>query len=191
MRSVAIVGKAATAAHAPYGDPEWDIWGLAWVGYPRVSLLFDIHHPDFKKAVPYNRHYNSQHNPDGLYLAKVNALGVPIMCHPEALPKFKKGEPYPYDEVRAILPRWYLDCSIAFMIGYAMLKGYERIGFWGCHFLSKEEYSVQLPSVTWMIGLAEGRGIEIVNSPGSPMLASGYTAGQYGVTQDFRFWKGV
>lgn len=192
MWKVAIVGKAATATHAPHDDEEWDIWGLPWVIYPRADLLFDIHSPDFKKAIPYNRHFNSHHNPDGLYLARVNSHKIPVMCHPAAVGTFfKHGIAFPYASVKALLPRVYLDCSIAWMIGYAMLIGVKHLGFWGCHFMRKEEYAVQLPSVTWMIGLAEGRGMIVENCAGSPMLMSGYNAGEYGISPEFRFWKGV
>jgi len=191
MKKVAIVGKAATATLAPYDDPEWDIWGLAWKNYPRVDLQFDVHHPDFKKAAEFKRHFNSHHNPDGLYLAKVNGEKVPIMCHPSAMGSFERGRPFPFEEVKAILPRVYLDCSISWMIGYAMLIGVEHIGLWGCHFMRKEEYAVQLPSVAYMIGLAEGRGVKVDVCAGAPMLMSGYVAGAYGISPEFRFWKGV
>jgi hypothetical protein len=192
MKKVAVVGKAATATFAPWDNPvEWEIWGLPWATYPRADLWFDVHHPDFKKAPDKRRDFNSHHNPDGLYIQKVNGHKAPVMCHPEALKYFKNGRPFPYAEIKAILPRVYLDCSISWMLGYAMLTGVKHVGIWGCHFMAKEEHAVQLPSVTYMIGLAEGRGMTVENCAGSPMLMSGYTAGEYGISPEFRFWKGV
>jgi len=186
LKSVAIVGGAeATAQFAPFSDKEWDIWGLAWhtAALQRTDLLFDIHDPDFKSEAPYRLHYNSHENQK--YIAKVDASGVPIMCDPYA--KFKNGIPYPLDEVRAFLPkRDYLECTISYMVAYAIFKGYERIGLWGCHFTGKDEYQYQLPSLTWLLGYAEAIGIEIVIGPGGPLLASDCDAGRYGVTHDMR-----
>jgi hypothetical protein len=193
MRKIAIVGKAATSEFAPWEDDELDIWSLPWAtASPRAKLLFDVHHPDFKKSAEKRRDFNSHHNPDGVYVERTNSHKIPVLCHPLAVgTTFKNGVPFPYAEIKALLPRVYLDCSVSWMIGYAMLIGVKHLGFWGCHFMAKEEYRVQLPSVTWMIGLAEGRGMTVENCAGSPMLMSGYTAGEYGITPEFRFWKGV
>jgi precorrin-6B methylase 2 len=187
-KSVAIVGGAeATAVFAPFNDPAWDIWGLAWhtSALKRTSLLFDIHDPGFKAEAPYRLHYNSHKNQK--YIDKVNASGVPIMCDPKALASFTNGIPYPLDEVRAVFPqRDFLECTISYMLAYAIWKGYERIGLWGCHFTGKDEYLYQLPSVTWLLGFAEANEIEVVIGPGGPLLASGYNAGRYGVDHGTR-----
>lgn len=191
-KSAAIVGRAATASLAPYDDPEWDIFGLAWVEYPRATLLFDIHDPGFKAEAPFDRHYNSHKNPE--YFETLEQWGVPVVCDPKAAGdgplKFKNGIAFPHEEVAAILPRHYFDCTISYMVAYALLKGYERMGFWGCHFVTGEERRLQLPSVAWLIGLAEGRGVEVEIGPGQPMFMSAYEAGRYGVDQRKR-WNGV
>ena len=187
-KSVAIVGKAATAALAPYDDPAWDIWGLAWVKYPRQTLLFDIHSPSFKAEPPFTEHFNSHKNPS--YFERVNGENVPVMCDPEAIGdglRFAHGVPYPMDEVAADLPRIYLDCTVSYMLALAILQKVDRIALWGCHFAVREEFRIQLPSVTWLCGLAEGRGIELTIGPGAPLLTSGYEAGRYGVNQNARF----
>ena len=183
MKSVAIVGGAeATAVFAPFGDSEWEIWGLAWhtASLQRTTLLFDIHDPGFKAEAPYRLHYNSHRNQK--YLDKVNASGVPIMCDAKALASFTNGIPYPLAEVRAALPkRDFLECTISYMVALAILQGAKRIALWGCHFTGKDEYQYQLPSVTWLLGYAEAIGIEVTIGPGGPLLASGYNAGRYGV----------
>jgi predicted RNA methylase len=188
MKSVAIVGGAeATAQFAPFNDPDWEIWGLAWhtASLERIDLLFDIHDPGFKAEAPYRLHYNSHKNKT--YIDKVNASGIPIMCDPKALESFKNGVPYPLGAVRAGMPkRDFLECTVSYMVAYAIFKGYKRIGLWGCHFTGKDEYLFQLPSLTWLLGYAEARGIEIVVGPGGPLLASGYNAGRYGVDHDTR-----
>lgn len=188
MKSVAIVGGAeATAQFAPFKDPDWDIWGLAWhtAALERINLLFDIHDPAFKAEAPYRLHYNSHRNQR--YIDKVNASGIPIMCDPKALASFRNGTAYPLDEIRASFPkRDFLECTISYMIAYAIYKGVKRIGLWGCHFTGKEEYQYQLPSTTWLLGYAEAKGVEIVMGPGGPLLASGYNQGRYGIDHETR-----
>jgi hypothetical protein len=187
-KSVAIVGGGeATAQFAPFDDPEWEIWGLAWhtAALKRYNLLFDIHHPSFKNDHPYRLHYNSHKNQK--YLDKVNASSVPVICAPEALGTFKNGIAFPLKEVQASFPkRDFLECTISYMLAYAILNGYERIGLWGCHFTGKEEYQCQLPSATWLLGYAEAKGIEIVIGPGGPLLVSACDAGRYGINHDMR-----
>lgn len=159
---------------------------------PRESLLWDIHDPDFKSEPPLSKHYNSHTNPE--YFADVNGRDVPIVCDEKAIGdgplKFKNGIAFPHADVRAILPRPYLDCTISYMVAYALLHGVKRMGFWGCHFAAGEERRLQFPSVAWLIGLAEGRGIEVEVAPGQPMFASAYVAGRYGISQEKR-WTGV
>jgi hypothetical protein len=192
-KKVAIVGKAATAAFAPYDDPEWDIWGLAWVKYPRLDLMFDVHHRDFKAAAHLRTHFNSHHNPE--YFPAVNdgekRAGIPVMCMAENIgpTRFKLGIPYPLEEIKAFLPRAYLECTMSYMLALAIMREYEQIGLWGCHFRSREEFLWQVPSVAWLIGVAEGRGITVDLVPGQPLLTSAYVEGRYGVTPEVR-WDG-
>lgn len=188
-KSAAIVGQASTAALAPYQDRSWDIWGFAWCtpDYPRVDLLFDIHHPQFKSDHKFEKHYNSQHfYPE--YPRWVSRQGIPVICDTDAVASFAPvGQAYPLAEVRALFPdRDVLECTVSYMVAYAILKGYRRIGFWGCHFVGSAEYLYQLPSVTYLMGYAEARGIEVVVAPAGPLMVSGYNAGRYGVNRDVR-----
>lgn len=178
----AIVGQGATVAHAPFDDPDWEIWGMAWIVHPRDTLLFDIHHPNFKDVEGKRQHIN-RHTPE--YIAHVDGTGLPIICHPEA--KFKNGIHFPYAEVQAMFPnRDVLESTVSYMMAYAMLKGYERIGLWGCHFIGDMEYLYQLPSVTYLMGVADALGIDVYSAVGGPLMVSGYTAGMYGIDQGKR-----
>jgi precorrin-6B methylase 2 len=188
LLSVAIVGGAeSTAFFAPFDDPNWQIWGLAWhtTGLKRLSLLFDIHDPGFKAEAPYRYHFNSHRNQK--YIDKINTSGIPIVCDERALGTFQNGFPYPLEEITASMPkRDFLECTISYMVAYALHKGAKRIGLWGCHFTGKDEYQYQLPSLTWLLGYAEAKGVEIIIGPGGPLLVSGYNAGRYGVDHDTR-----
>lgn len=185
-RSAAIVGQASTASLAPFDDPSWEIWTLGWVfTLPRVDLRFDIHHPEFKADETYKGHINSMvWEPQYPKWIKDNRL--PIICDQAAIERFG-GTAYPVDEVNALFPRRdVLECSVSYMIAYAILQGYERIGLWGCHFIGSVEYLYQLPSVTYLLGYADAKGIEVVIAEAGPLMVSGYNAGRYGIDHNVR-----
>jgi hypothetical protein len=189
---VAIIGRAPTATQAPYDDADWEKWGLAWGRYPgHVDLLFDIHARGFKDGLEYPGP-NYQRDQD--YFDRVDATGRPVMCGEHAIGDgpltFRNGIPYPLEAVSADLPVAYLECTISYMLGLAIHRGVDRIGLWGCNFRTRPEFMWQLPSVTWLIGLAQGRGIEVDIAPGSTLMTSGYVEGRYGITREER-WTGV
>lgn len=185
-RSVAILGQASTAALAPFDDPAWEIWALGWVfGLPRADLRFDIHHPDFKEDEKYKGHINSMRW-EPKYPKWVKDHKLPMICATEATELFG-GTPYPLDEVRALFPgRDVLECTISYMLAYAIWQKREHIGIWGCHFCGCVEYLYQLPSVTYLIGYADAKGIKVDICPGGPLMASGYNEGRYGINHDVR-----
>lgn len=187
MRKIAIVAKAATAALAPFDDESWDIWGLAWVAYPRATRLFDIHSKDFKKDTPTD--YNSQRNKEYIENCRKRHGNAPVFSLPGS--EFHNRADYPLDEVFEILPRVYLECTVSYMLALVALehKKYgdiERVGLWGCHFTGRHEYQWQRPSVTWLVGLLEGMGVKVDICPGSPLLLSCYTQGRYGIDRGIR-----
>ena len=75
-------------------------------------------------------------------------------------------------------------------LGQTVMKGNARkvrrlgkgdvIGLYGVHMMGRSEFTWQRACVTWLIGLAEGRGVEVYIPPGSPLFMSGYEAGRYG-----------
>jgi hypothetical protein len=179
---VGIVAKAATAALAPYDDPSWNLWGLAWVGYPRINRLFDIHDVDFKIDTPTD--FNSQRNAEYVERVEERHPDAPVWSLPGA--PFLNRVDYPLKAVVADLGRAYFECTVAYMIALAIHEKAERIGLWGCHFTGRTEFQWQRPSVTWLIGLAEGRGIPVEVCPGTPLMVSCYTQGRYGITPELR-----
>jgi hypothetical protein len=58
------------------------------------------------------------------------------------------------------------------MLGIAGLEGFKKIYLCGIDMCTKLEYQLQKASVTYLCGLLEGRGIEIITSIDSPLLES-------------------
>lgn len=175
------MAKAATAAFAPWADPEWEIWGLPWVTYPgRVDRYFEIHSRQVFDAA--TGAYGKEE-----WIYNTNAMDTPVYCHRSRLLEFAHAVEYPLAEVRKTLPFTYLENSVAYQIALAIHERRPAIGLYGVHMTGGAEYVWERPSVTYLVGLAQGRGIEVIVAPGSPLFMSRSVAGVYGDSPELRF----
>lgn len=175
MRKVAIVGKAGTSGFAPWRDEEWEIWGMPWISCPRVTRLFDIHTQAFWDQ---NKRMTEE-SWIGAYREMYS--DIPVYCDASRMKAFVKPVEYPSAEIFASLPFAYLENTIAYELALAIYEGVDEIGLWGVHMMGTHEYAAERPSVTYLIGLAQGRGIKVSLSPGSPLFMSCHEAGRYGL----------
>lgn len=84
---------------------------------------------------------------------------------------------YPKDKVLAALPASFLTSSIAWMMALAIYLHPDEIGLYGVNAAGPDEYSQQHPSICWLIGLAQGRGIRVTIPPESDVLKAGFLYG--------------
>lgn len=88
--------------------------------------------------------------------------------------------PYPLDDVVCVFdgfPRakwddqkdWY-NSSPAYMIALAIHEGATTIGLYGIDVLNGSEYTLERPCLEYLIGLAVGKGIEVVIPEGPTEL---------------------
>jgi len=73
-----------------------------------------------------------------------------------------------------------IESSIAYMMALAMEEQPDTIGIFGVDMAEGEEYGYQRPNMAYLIGKAEGLGIEVVLHPASSLLKSEWTGGCYG-----------
>lgn len=184
---VAIVGAAATYRAAPFMDSGWEIWGVPWISYPRVTRLFEVHEETYYTGPDEERDGNVQRScerwPD-----------VPVYCTQSRAHAFPKPVPYPFREIMDFLPIPFLEDSVSHMLACAIYWGADEIGLYGVHMMPERlehaRYGNHLfhrPGVTYLVGLAQGRGIKVTIAPGSPLFMSLYTQGRYGITTETRY----
>lgn len=78
---------------------------------------------------------------------------------------------YPFKEAEKLVGGQYYNNSIAYMIAYAILNGYEEIGLYGMAFLNdKECRRDEYKNVRELIFFAKGRGIKVTAPFDSVML---------------------
>lgn len=167
-KKVAIIGAGVGRDHAPYDDPEWEVWGLNAIapcdrfGRLRVDRWFEMHI------------MSVQSEDDMQWIAR---CPVPIYLVPSASSWRTEGPHplhnpqqvrYPLEKVEGQF-RSYFTCSFAYMIALALFEGFEDIGVYGgelCYGTERER-TVEWACVSWWVGFAQGRGANIHLPPGS------------------------
>lgn len=163
---IALVGSSPSSiALAPYGDPEWTIWGCSTGAYPhlqRVDAFFEIHRwrPGEDGFTP------------GL-IEWMAGLECPVYMM-EKRPEVPSSVAYPKDDILAKYPhplqRSFFTSSLAWMLALAIEQEPEEIGLWGVDMAASDEYGHQKPGCHYFILEAEKRGIKVTVPPQSCLL---------------------
>lgn len=174
-RKVAILGRAETFALAPFEDPTWELWALPWHHQVRKAhRLFEIHSRDSMSIV-------NQMPPSWEQASNLRHPGVPVYCHKSRLPSFPSGVEYPFEAVLASLPIPFLESSISYQIALALYEGVDEIGLFGVSMAAQSEYDYQRPSATYLVGLAQGRGVKVTIPQPNRLFESAWPSGRYGL----------
>ena len=184
-KTVAFVGMAATSCSlAPYDDEDVEIWGLneahAFSWMKRATRWFQIHNSKSWKRYIAKRevrgHFNwLKKNPWDIpiymqYQTDISPKSVSYPLHEvvgEVFPLFKRGE----DTVK------YFTSTFAYMMGVAILEGFERVEIYGFEMADDVEYVKQKACAEFWIGYAMAKGIEVYTPPGNQILWSALYGG--------------
>lgn len=177
-RKVAIIAGGGTASLAPFRDEAWELWGMPWIHYPRITHLFEIHADDFYTGPDAER--------DGTIAETAERFPeVPVYCHPSRACLFKNPVTYPIEDVLTLLPIPYLESTVAYQLAFALRERVNEVALYGVHQIG--EYIWEKPCVTYLVGLLQGNGIRVSIVPGSPLFMSKHKAGRYGLGGGERF----
>lgn len=165
MKEVYIIGKGLGWQDAP---EEGDLWGIADLIVRRpITMVWEMHHLDEARMTHISAvRYASAMNIPVMTLSKYDFLPTAIE--------------YPIDEVKAKFMTPYTDhddyfaSSVAYMIAYALYKGYKVIHLYGVclNRFFYESYRTR-SGVEFWIGLAIGRGVKVnICSPYSEVMTT-------------------
>jgi hypothetical protein len=159
QRKIALIGSAHTCNLTPWYDPTWEIWAHATVNAycKRVDRYFDLHPWKWISEKPVPGYVE--------WLAK---LQTPIYMQ-RRFQKVPASLRYPKERIVAEYPR-YFTSHAAWMIALALSEGVTHLGFFGIHYALDEEHKKQRAGCEFWMGVAVGRGVQIVNPEGSPLL---------------------
>lgn len=174
-RKIAIIGTTSSLVDAPYNDPSWEIWGLngAYDAVPRFDRWFDVHSLEVLKKYHESRYFE--------FLAK--AGDKVMMAHKTSeLPNAKL---FPCQELVAKYGRYFTN-TVAWLIAYAIEELMKldpndgeklTIGLWGVNMAMDTEYSIQRPSCEYFLGVAEGKGIDVIIPETSEIMKCSFLYG--------------
>lgn len=185
MARVVIVGSNQITRHLIDWNQDADYWlfneaaAHDWV--KRVSGVFQMHAPAvWRNAANVNDagHYDWLKQPHDF----------PVWMQTR-YPDVPASLPYPIDNiVNRLLPNLirkdgasikYFTSSAAYALALAIYAGYAEIEIVGIEMASGTEYAGQLPGVLFWLGVAAGRGIEVILQPAS-LLMRGHLYGYEG-----------
>ena len=161
---VNILGLGSGWHRAPEDGEVWSVPGI--VLKRTVSLIFSLHPLDlWLETTSYGEEV----------IKKINELKIPIISV-ELDDRLPNSELFPIDD----MPRKYFTSSLAYMIAYAIYKGATDIRLYGVPLVLKEEYLEQKSCVEFWLGVATGKGIEVVVHGRTSLFSTGTHAGRYG-----------
>ena len=161
--TIAIIGShPRTRAEFDFSRDDCDVWvfneavktetNKAFAPADRVSGVFQMHEEAIWKN-PHNRNDNNHYK-------WLQETSIPVFMQDEYkdVPASIK---YPLDEIARNLWAQYFTSSVSYALALAIYLEYERIEIYGVEMETNTEYQYQRDCVTYWIGYARGRGIEV------------------------------
>ena len=110
------------------------------------------------------------------YVDKLNASGIPIYVLPHEECPFENAVVIPLDTLTKTY-RYFFSTTLSYELALALEEGFTHIDLLGVDMTLSSEYRDQRPSVTYFIGLAEGRGVKVSLPETSPIVKNDYAYG--------------
>jgi len=177
---VAIVGCADSKDEAPFGNDEFEFWGVnnLYITMPGAwwTRWFDLHSFTNKNGKWLRRaEADFRGQPIAEYMAGLQALNIPIYTQ-QAWATIPNSVIYPVNEIMEQFGRYFTN-TISYMLALAISEGFEEIHVVGVDMAVDSEYGWQRPSCEYFIGIARGRGINIVLPDSCDLLNSRFLYG--------------
>ncbi len=185
-QQVAILGAAELdrRERPPLHDDAWDVWGCnsLWAraiddaGLLRADAWFELHP---LSAQTEQELLNMLTCPVPLYV--LDDVQVQFLEQAKQDVHYPaRWEAFPFSVIQEKFP-WqnYYTCTFAYQIALALYLGYETIGLWGMELWqgSVRERRIELPCVTYWIGIARGMGVRMVTPTYSRLATYPYRYG--------------
>lgn len=175
-RSVAIVGFAPVTFQHALGTMADEVWTMnhAYRIIPDervITRLFDLH------KIEYLDDENAGGGPEYWgWLQKPHAFPIYMQEHDPRIPASVR---YPLEEVcDSLFPSFlrgdkmiqYFTSSFSFMMALAIHEGFQRVEVYGIEMGTNTEYIYQRDGAALVIGLALGRGMQVILHPDSTLF---------------------
>ena len=146
-KDVIILGHGPTRIQCPYDRETWGV-NNCYEFAPRLDKLFIC-----------DKITEAQFNLGKLAKVKCIVASVPYPQHPEW-----NIEVYPLREVLSKFRTKFFSNTICYMMAYALLKGYERMFFYGIDMMTSTTYIFEKGGVEFWMGIAHAMGVPVINT---------------------------
>jgi hypothetical protein len=177
---VCIVGFAdGHRAAAPFDEDGIEMWGIN-----RLHAVPDMAGKRFHRWFEIHSLEQFYAN-DTQHQQFLRDADFPIYLRPQDMGLARKwgitkAVPYPVERITSAFPP-YFNNTISWLIALALAMEYQEIQLFGVDMaqdsLAQAEYSDQRPSCEFFLGLAAGRGVNIVKPEGSDLLVTSHLYG--------------
>lgn len=177
-KRIAIVGTAPTWKECPFDDPTLETWLLNDMHVLpgiRADRWFDLHPLDKMYFRDPGQKIYAHEVPVGHFVRPKGHLEflrrqtIPVYVQRAADLGSPNARTFPKAEVEQALGPYFAS-SPAWMVGLALLEGVTELHIYGIHLATEWEYQKQKPNMTFLLGIAAGRGVKLVLPKGSPLL---------------------
>jgi len=147
---LAIVGGMPLRHAIPFDDPDLEVWSC------NLVLCLDQQN-QLRADRWFELHPMSVQNENDMEWIHENPRPLYTLDYEPSLPKSLR---FPMEAVDSLGYANYFSCTFAYQIALAIVEGFEEIGLYGVDLVygSDREREVELPSVTYWLGLFQGRG---------------------------------
>ena len=177
-KKVAISGCGVVPNATKLADEGFDLWTMnnCWKKTPDApwTAVFELHRVEKICARYYRRDsLNMGASTVDEYLKNLDELGVTVYVQ-ERIPEIKKSRVFPFAKLIKRFPRGYFCNSFAWMLAYAIYKGYEEIHIYNCVTANDDfrDVYIHTKSTEYYIGVADALKIKVV-VPHSELLLKG------------------
>jgi len=172
LRKIGMLGSHTNSlVPCPWSDTSWELWGHASARgyYTRTpDRFFDLH----PKVCWTRKGKLSGKYPQWL------AKNLQPVYMQDIYPEVPASVRYPKERILQEFDARYMTSHLAWMIALALTEGVTHIGLWGINYGAESEYATQRGSAEHWLGVAIGRGVQIVKPPQCNLL--GQPAELYG-----------
>jgi hypothetical protein len=177
QKKVAIIGFAESWKDAPWKDESIEKWCLNefWKYAPHWHRWFEVH--DDETLGVSNRDLGEGDQKRHLEWLAAQKPGKPIYMLPQFCDgRYPAAVPLPLERLTKAFGR-YFTSSIGYMVGLAILDGYDWIGLYGVDLANETEYAQQRANAEYLIGIARGMGKTVVMAETSAICKAGHLYG--------------
>ena len=187
MKRLIMIGTADSCYKVPYDNNDFDIWAVGTAAainsIPRLDAVFELH---TRKTIEWLIDERKC-----LY----NRFGCPVFVrdYTESQDLIQNANPFPKDEILKhfeylSLKKGYFNSTLAWMMAFAIMKGYEEITLMQIHLSHESEYFYERPCLEFWIAIAKEKGIIVNVPPDSDVLNHHYL---YGFEEQPESWQRI